>query len=263
MPYADASTQTMWAGLTKGALVRPEFLLTAPDTTTPPDDMLTQKAQSLMSAHALIQTAPRLPSLLERRGNNPFLARGIPLPDVQSRLGDELAASPPPMHIVPSPLPAANRLYAGHTPLIPGSPSPIHNDVDVAVAEEFIVTDDDIPTPDQDLALTGALSLPTLPTNPVDGAAEHIVLSDLDRALEQLAREQDRFGKLKGGPEPTPPRKSAFDPVSDAAAEESLSLSRKGSADSRSSAVSFVNGVPLKSPPLNFGVPMGQLPGKH
>jgi len=242
-------------------LVRPEFLLTAPDTTTPPDDMLTQKAQPAMPPHALVRTAPKGPSLLERRGNNPHLARGILLPGAQARLGDDLAASPAPTHTALSPLPAANRLYAGHTPLIPGSPSPINDDL--VVAQELLVTDDDRPVPDQDLALTGPLSLPTLPTNPVDGAAEHIVLSDLDRALEQVAREQERFARLKSGPEPAPPRKAAPDPASHPTREESESQSRKGSADSRSSTVSFVNGVPLKSPPLNFGVPMGQLPGKN
>lgn len=269
MPYADASTQTLWAGLANSALVRPELLLTAPDTTTPPDDMLTQKMQPAMPpAHTLLPAAPRLPSLLERRRNNSHLARGILVPGSPPRLGDGLAASPrPALSAALSPLPAANKLHAGHTPLIPGSPSPINDDL--VVAEESIAVgdnyddNDDFAAQDQDLALTGPLSLPTLPTNPVDGTVEHIVLSDLDRALERVAQEQQRFGKLKGAPsESAPSPISALPPAPDPTGDESESQTRKSSADSRSSTVSFVNGVPLKSPPLNFGVPMGQLPGR-
>ncbi|KAF2852619.1 hypothetical protein T440DRAFT_31763 [Plenodomus tracheiphilus IPT5] len=278
MPYADASTQTVWAGLTKGDLVRPEFLLTIPDTTTPPDDMLTHKSQSVVAIRHPIRMQPRVPTLLERRGNNPDLARGIPLPGAStSQLGDELTASPPPTHAGLSPLPAANRLYAGHTPLIPGSPSPIKDELQVAselVVEADDSIDDDMndesPTPQQDPALAGALSLPTLPANPVDGAAEHIVLSDLDQALEAIAREQERFSRLRDEPESASAlastsqqqSTSASTASSEQATDDGLSLSRKGSADSRSSNVSYVNGIPLKSPPLNFGIPMGQLPGK-
>lgn len=278
MPYADASTQTVWAGLTKGDLVRPEFLLTVPDTTTPPDDMLTHKSQSVVASTHVRRLQPRGPTLLERRGNNPDLARGLPMPGASTfQLGDELVASPPPTHALLSPLPAANKLYAGHTPLIPGSPSPADDD-ELQVAGELVVeADDDIndesPTPQQDPGLSGALSLPTLPTNPVDGTEEFIVLNDLDRALEEVARDQERFGKLKDAPDPAPapapapapvpasasPRKSGSTSSSEQVTEDGLSLSRKGSADSRSSNVSYVNGIPLKSPPLNFGVPMGQL----
>ncbi|CBX97387.1 hypothetical protein IAQ61_007193 [Plenodomus lingam] len=293
MPYADASTQTIWAGLTKGDLVRPEFLLTLPDTTTPPDDMLTQKSQSVVAVPRSLRLQPRLPSLWERRGNHPVLARGIPMPrpSIASRLGEELTASPPPTHAVLSPLPAANKLYAGHTPLIPGSPSPEDEDEDVKppVASELVVEanddadiNDQSTTPQQDPSLAGALSLPTLPTNPLDGTEEFIVLNDLDRALEEVARDQERFARLKDAPDhaPSSSSASASPPASASASasaaetspeqtestssservtDDGLSLSRKGSADSRTSNVSYVNGVPLKSPPLNFGVPMGQL----
>ncbi|KAI8942109.1 hypothetical protein NX059_000204 [Plenodomus lindquistii] len=256
MPYADASTQTVWAGLTKGDL-------------------------PMVPAHHLIRMQPRIPTLLERRGNNPDLARGIPLPGAStSHLGDDLTASPPPTHAGLSPLPAANKLYAGHTPLLPRSPSP-DNDNDLPVNGELVVEpeisnhdiNDESSTPEQDPSLAGALSLPTLPTHPVDGADEHIVLSDLDHALAAIAREQERFSKLRDAPEPASASASASASAtlsprqatstatasSEDTTDDGLSLSRKGSADSRSSHVSYVNGIPLKSPPLNFGVPMGQL----
>lgn len=253
MVYADAGTQTIWAGLTRGDIVRPEFLYTAPEnTTTPPDEMLTQKPQSPDMLHTMTRrqqhtpTASKGPSLLERRNNRGLLG-GIALPTED--LNDEVPASPPPTHALLSPLPAANRLYAGHTPLVPGSQSPAQDD-ELPASDELIVEDDRVAPPQDDPSLKGPLSLPT---NPVDGATDgHIILHNLDEELEKIVRDQERFGKLKDAPEPSP--KPAPDHT-----EDEVPLSRKGSADSRTSNVEYVNGIPMKSPPLNFGAPLGQL----
>lgn len=253
MGYADAETQTTWAGLTRSDIVRPEFLRTAPNTTTPPDDMLTQKLQSsgmlntLATSQRHTATASKGPSLLERR-NNAGLVEGFELP-VADIVDDEAPHSPPPTNALLSPLPAANKLYAGHTPLLRGSQSPAQ-DADERVAAERMVEDDQTATPQDDPSLKGPLSLPT---NPVDGAAEdHIILHNLDEELEKIAKDQARFSKLKNAPEPSSKSTPDF-------TEDNVPLSRKASADSRNSNVEYVNGVPLKSPPLNFGAPLGQL----
>ncbi|CAO2651597.1 Nn.00g041670.m01.CDS01 [Neocucurbitaria sp. VM-36] len=246
--YVDASTQTIWAGLTKLPSVRPDILFTAPDTTTPPDEMITDKSQTLDSSLS-VADPPVATTLLERRMNRPGLVARISLPS--SEIDDELLASPPPTQALLSPVPAANKLHAGHTPLIPRSLSPVQGD-DEQSAKAQPLAEERIATPEHDIGLTGPL---ILPTNPVDGAADHIALDALDDELEKIAREQDRFSKLRDAPEPTPK----------GTAEEDLSLSRKGSSDSRisSNEVEVVDGVRLKSPPLNFGLPLGQAPRRR
>jgi hypothetical protein len=94
-----------------------------------------------------------------------------------------------------------------------------------------------------------------LPTNPVDGASDHIALEVLDDVLDKVAKDQDRFSKLKDAPEPAAASEVTEDP------DMNLPLSRKASADSRksSTAVDLVDGVKLKTPPLNFGAPIGQV----
>lgn len=65
------------------------------------------------------------------------------------------------------------------------------------------------------------------------------MLSDIDRALAKLARQQQQKDLEE-------------------AAEEGQPLSRQGSADSRASEVPGIDGVTLKKTvPLNFGVPIG------
>ncbi|KAF1942290.1 hypothetical protein EJ02DRAFT_454486 [Clathrospora elynae] len=256
MPYADAETQTIWAGLTK-ADVRPDILLTAPDTTTPPAEMITAKPQGFdppisaaqLGAANLFNTAGSSGmSLLERRQNRPVFTPHISLPN--STLDDELIPSPPPTQAMVSPLPEANKRHAGHTPLIPRALSPVQPDEEQA-AETLPVEDDRSATPEHDRGLMGPLMLPT---NPVDGASDHIALDALDSQLSRIARNQDRFNKLKDAPELTAAA-ALLDDVDD----EYLSLSRKGSSDSRkSSTTEVMDGVKLKSPPLNFGAPLGQ-----
>jgi hypothetical protein len=171
----------------------------------------------------------------------------ISLPD--SDLNDEVFPSPPPTHALLSPLPEANKRFAGHTPLIPRALSPVQ---DAQPAdEEPPAPEEETSTTPEDQPLIGPL---ILPTNPVDGAADHIALDVLDDVLEKVAKDQDRFSKLKDAPEPTAP------PAATEKAEEGLPLSRKGSTESRSScAAEVVDGVRLKTPPLNFGVPIGQV----
>ncbi|KAL6704202.1 hypothetical protein ACN47E_008459 [Coniothyrium glycines] len=254
--YVNASTQTLWAGLTRGDIVRPEFLLTVPDTTTPPDEMLTGKRQApdmldQLSAAMSHPPASMATSLLERRQNRPNFNSRISLPAAD--VDKEIMPSPPPTRALLSPLPAANKLHAGHTPLLPGSLSPVMGDLQ---ADEQVppLEDDGSTTPQQDTALHGPL---ILPPNPVDGAADHIALDVLDSVLNQVAREQERFSRLKDAPEasasqPIPPVHVSSPP------HDGLSLSRQGSADSRRSENQTVDGVILKSPPLNFGAPLGQ-----
>lgn len=249
MPYCDAETQTVWAGLTKMD-VRPDILFTAPDTTTPPAEMIaTQKPLSLDN----MITAPQLgtldpngssfKTLLERRTNRPGIPTRISLPD--SELDDEIFPSPPPSHALLSPLPEANKRYAGHTPLIPRSFSPVQDEMPEPAQQP--VVEEPLYAPDDDESLSGPLMLPT---NPVDGASDHIALDVLDDVLEKVAKDQERFSKLKDAPEPAPVAKNV---------EGDLPLSRKTSADSRKSTAEVVDGVKLKTPPLNFGVPIGQV----
>lgn len=274
--YVDAETQTVLSGLTRGDFVRPEFLFTAPDTTTPPDETLTEKQQPASphftpSQQPLPQKTSSGPSLLERRLNRPGLHAPISLP-----LDDEVPRSPPPTQAALSPLPVANKLHAGHTPLLPLSP--VLDELEVIAQAAPEEDEDQSATPQQDTALEGPL---TLPTNPVDGASDqNITLDALDGALSRLAMEQERFSRLKDAPEPTssspqavhtvptvPPTASSWSrsvtqsaqPTPDQASSDiNLSLSRQGSADSRRSENQNVDGVILKSPPLNFGKPLGE-----
>ncbi|KAF1847483.1 uncharacterized protein K460DRAFT_332513 [Cucurbitaria berberidis CBS 394.84] len=246
--YVDASTQTIWAGLAKRELVRPDILFTAPDTTTPPDEMITDKAQTLDRIPS-ITDASVASTLLERRTNRPGLVARISLPS--SELDDEILPSPPPTQANLSPVPAANKLHAGHTPLIPRALSPVLGDSELLVEVQPFV-EERVATPEHDQGLKGPL---VLPTNPVDGADDHIALDALDDELAKIAKEQKRFSKLRDAPEPTPAETTA----------DTLPLSRKVSADSRQSSedVVVVDGVRLKNPPLNFGMPLGQAPRRR
>lgn len=283
--YADASTQTRWAGLMQRAVVRPEALFSPyPDTSTPPDETLvTEKAQSIdnnpfipsSESREQPQTPPRSKEsaspistspLLTRRQNRPsFVAHiDMPSPDLKT-LDDEVPISPPPSGLVLSPVPEANKRFAGHTPLFPRSPSPgqpnkqppkhlkpivpeklksmpVH---ELIVEQDFSEDADTEPqldeesgsaTPQEDIGLLGPL---TLAPNPGDGSQDTILLSALDNELSKIAQQQQR---------------------EDGAAEDGQPLSRKGSADSQASEIEPVDGVTLKkTAPLNFGAPLGQV----
>jgi hypothetical protein len=109
-------------------------------------------------------------------------------------------------------------------------------------------------SPDVDTALTGAL---TLPANPVDGAEDSIQLDALDHVLGKIAKQQ---AILRGEFDDEPESKTHSQADAVDATDDGLSLSRKGSADSRrSTATEEYDGVILKSPPSNFGAPLGSL----
>ena len=234
--------------------VRPDILFTAPDTTTPPAEMITEKSRGLDNIIAAAQLGSLDPSstafrsLLERRPNRPNLPTRISLPKANG-FDDEVIPSPPPTHALLSPLPEANKRYAGHTPLIPRALSPVQDDEQPA--PDVPAEDEGSTTPKHDQPLIGPLMLPT---NPIDGASDHIALDVLDDVLEKVAKDQERFSRLKDAPEPAA-ASAAID-----GADDDLSLSRKASSDSRkSSTVEVVDGVRLKSPRLNFGTPIGQV----
>lgn len=263
MVYRDAATQTLWAGLMQRTSVRPELLLSPPkDTTTPPDEMLTEKEQfhDIPSFPATQSTRPKennglgynlspKSTLLERRKNHPGLIAPIAMPE--TGFSDEVPLSPPPTHAVLSPLPEANIRHAGHTPLRQPSPPVEGESAGTVTAKQIAepVDADRIATPDEDVGLNGAL---TLPTNPVDGAEDHIGLDALDSVLSKIAKQQAILRGEFDEDDDKKAKEEEPEPV-----EEDLALSRKGSADSRKSEV--VDGVLLKTPPSNFGAPFGQL----
>lgn len=285
--YVDASSQTEWAGLMQKAIVRPEALFSPyPDTSTPPDELLvTEKAQFIekmpAASDSQMQQQPHTPPeqkdttpistspLLSRRQNRPLFVAHINMPDLDletvDALDDEVTVSPPPSGLVLSPVPEANKRFAGHTPLFPRSPSPeqlrkqhprlanpiIPEKLVSMPVHELIVEQDPsedaytephseeesrTASPPEDIGLSGPL---TLAPNPGDGTQDTILLSALDNELSKLAQQQQK---------------------EDAAEDDGQPLSRKGSADSQVSEIAPVDGVILKKTvPLNFGAPIGQV----
>ena len=280
-------------------IVRPDALFAPspyPDTSTPPDEPLTSKAQCVADLPSILpakqrgqpQTPPHskessreeVPTmstspLLSRRQNRPDFVPHIDLPSIDfsspemqalGTIDDEVQVSPPPSALVLSPVPEANKRFAGHTPLFPRSPSPdmprrqppgrhlnpiVPEKLQSLPAHELLVEPDSSEdtdteaqpgkesqsaTPQKDIGLTGPL---TLAPNPGDGSQDNILLSALDEELSRIARQQARI---------------------DGAAEDDQPLSRQGSSDSRTSEVRLVDGVILKKTvPLNFGAPLGEV----
>lgn len=289
--YVDASSQTEWAGLMQKNIVRSEALFSSyPDASTPPDEPLTNKEQcvddlpsvSATERQCQPQTPPeseepskeQVPNmstspLLSRRQNRPSFVPHIDLPSSDAKdletLDDEVPVSPPPSALVLSPVPEANRRFAGHTPLFPRSPSPeaskkelpqylnpiVPEKLQSVPVHELIVEQDPSEdadtepqleeesqpmTPQEDIGLTGPL---TLASNPCDGSQDTILLSVLDNELSKIAQQQQRI---------------------DGAVEDGQPISRQGSLDSHTSEVKPMDGITLKKTvPLNFGAPLGQV----
>ncbi|KAL1655730.1 hypothetical protein SLS61_001754 [Didymella pomorum] len=298
--YVEASTQTEWAGLMQKNIVRPDLCSPAsyPNTSTPPDEPLTNKQQTVDNLTSISpaeqrgqpQTPPlskkssedadnaqptSTSPLLARRQNRPKFVAHIDMPSPEMKaavatetlsaayeaLDDEVPVSPPPSALILSPLPEANKRFAGHTPLYVGSPNDTsrentpkmqsggRQDIEPIVPEklqslpvhELIVEQDPSEDADteRDVEAEGPL---TLAPNPGDGTQENIILSDIDKALAKIAKEQQQQHQKD----------------LDEAGEEGQPLSRQGSADSRASEIPGVDGVILKKQvPLNFGVPIG------
>ncbi|KAL5114577.1 hypothetical protein ACEQ8H_007546 [Pleosporales sp. CAS-2024a] len=269
--YVDAGSQTDWAGLTRQEYVRPDMLRSPPRcTTTPPDDMLTLKPQFVYGTppvdELVVQASPphmlqpinRTPSLQARRQNRAAVHLHIslpPAPVAPHALDEEGPASPPTTHALLSPLPDANKLHAGHTPLILRSPSPEADASHAPLAAPHAAAEDGVATPDADQGLTGAL---TLPANPGDGTDDgHIVLHELDHVLSKISRQQ---AELRGEFDHEPDKPASPEPEeTHDSADHAQPLSRKGSTDSQHSSVEVVDGVRLKTPPSNFGAPLGSL----
>jgi hypothetical protein len=249
--YATAGTQTDLTGPVQ-PIVRPDIRFSAPkDTSTPPEEAVSEKSRFASSVPFTMHPPQNLSStLLAKRHNRPT---HIAMPPAE--FNEQAPFSPPPTHALLSPLPKANRRDAGHTPLIPRSLSPASETQEEELvkeqpAEQLAAPEDDgVATPDEDQGLSGAL---TLPANPVDGAEEHFGLDELDHVLSKIAKQQ---ATLRGefDDEVKKPQTVA-EPQS---YDDGMPLSRKASADSRKS--EFVDGVTLKTPPSNFGAPMGQL----
>jgi len=282
--YVDASVQTLIEGLTHDSMAHPSALLPPTNTTTPPDDMAIDKLH--------LDTAPSIsklnmdnltsPTLLLRRKKRPPMVTRISMPESvfgNVKFDVENPASPPPTEMVLSPLSAANRLHAGHTPIIPRARSPLPRD------------ESDPPTPVEDEALSGPLFLPP---QPGDGAEDTISLHVLDAELERVRLEQEEQEDESASPPPVPtnhhpahglvssqPRpaaESAYLPPIDNVATQG---SRNNSGDTgpssdnsvdtlrssdysgttrRSSAdeAEVVDGVILKKPKMNLGAPLGK-----
>lgn len=277
-------------------IVRPETFISPalfPNASTPPQEPLTNEEQCVADLPTISPAEQRgqphtppqskepsqedVPTmstspLLSRRHNRPAFVPRIDLPSpklpqfVPQPFVDEVPASPPPSAIVLSPVPEANKRFAGHTPLYAGSPSqstpktqPPSHHLQPIVPEalqslpvhELIVEQDpsedadtepqpeeesQAVTPQGDIALTGPL---TLAPNPGDGTSDNIVLSVLDKELSKLAQLQEREV---------------------GATENYQPLSRQESSESRTSEHQPVDGVIFKKTvPMNFGAPLGEV----
>ncbi|KAF2657240.1 hypothetical protein K491DRAFT_691256 [Lophiostoma macrostomum CBS 122681] len=234
--YVDKSAQTTIAGLAKHPVPIPPILVD--QSTTPPED--TQDKNLSQPPHneatlpaSMMETAnpDASPSMLLRK-KRPNLVARISLPP--SGLDNtDAPPSPPPTQAVLSPLPANNRLHAGHTPIKPGrslSPLPPGSDQ----------SRESTPEPEQDASLEGPLMLPALPG---DGSEDRIELKALDTVLERIASEQGTYEQTvtESGPSQS--------------ADAGGHGSRQGSTDSQ---VEVVDGVRLKPPRMNMGAPLGQ-----
>jgi hypothetical protein len=118
-----------------------------------------------------------------------------------------------------SPLPKANLRHAGHTPLIPSTPSPKHRSPTAETTPEHY--------------LDGPL---TLPPAPGDGSDDGISLRALGERLADIAKERGEE-RLEG------------EVAVEGEVMEVVTERREIEAD----------GILLKKPTLNFGVPLGQL----
>jgi hypothetical protein len=299
--YVDASVQTLIEGLTRDPAAHPSALRPAnkqeppTDTPTPPDDMAIDKLHfstgpAISKADMIKVTSPTL--LLRRKTRPPMVARiSMPENKFQNISFDiENPASPPPTEAILSPLPAVNRLHAGHTPIIPRARSPLPQE------------ESDPPSPVADHPLSGPLFLPP---QPGDGAEDAIPLTVLDAELEKLRLEQEREEQEESDPaqpEPMPTQaptgnsgishlQPAIDSIdatqhnhpshavynesevhthssssstntrrtSDNSGETGRSSGNSGGTRRSSrDEVEVVDGVRLKKPKMNLGAPLGQ-----
>lgn len=218
-------------------------------TPTPPDDAALDKTRfpdpdpPIMSStvpshaehaeqHSYNYAASTMqPSMLLKRKTRPALVTRISLPG-PTTLDDENPRSPPPTEALMSPLPAANTLHAGHTPIIPRALSPLPPSSG--------------PSSPADEALAGPL---TLPPQPGDGTEDTIPLHVLDAELEKLRLAQERS---------TSERSDSAEPDESHEDDAAPPTARTARENRRSPTDEVVDGVILKKPRMNMGAPLGQ-----
>jgi hypothetical protein len=243
--YVSQATQTLIGGLVHDPAPHPASLTSRrPIDDTPPEDT-SPEDKGKMAIDKLQLPAERTPSMPNPNLGNPYASPAMLLrkkgrPRLEARISMPKVTQfdpdnphwPPPTEAVMSPLPAANLLYAGHTPILPRSRSP------------FVERNEEINapmTPDQDEALSGPLTLPLQPGGG-DGVDDVIPLSVLDAQLEKIRIEQESY--VNPEPEQVPP--------------SNMDLNFGIPEVRRQSADEVVDGVILKKQRLNFGAPLGQ-----
>jgi hypothetical protein len=235
--YVNAGTQTLIAGLAKNPSPLPTILTHHGDATTPPDEM-PSKAEFQLPANPFdVQPSRNVSStLLLRRQNIPQLVTSISPP--ANDYMHEAPLSPPPTQALMSPLPAANTMHAGHTPIFPRSRSSLQiRDLPDSSGQS---------TPQHDEELSGPLSLPALPG---DGSNDRIELAVLDAELERVAHERKReSGSQSEARSPDPSGEIS-------GTEVPTTASTRRSSENE---VEVVDGVILKKPKWNMGAPLGQ-----
>ncbi|KAF2875322.1 hypothetical protein BDV95DRAFT_486560 [Massariosphaeria phaeospora] len=242
--YVDCGTQTVLAGLTRDPNAHPAALGGAASTS--PADV--EKPQTPTGSTPAITKSdandPQLsPTLLQRRKSTQSFTSRLQMPDPEFDTQDP--RSPPPTQGILSPLPLANTLHAGHTPIVPRSLSPLsplgRRDEEEPSGSE---------TPVQENILQGALVLPPAPG---DGAADRIDVDELSARLEQVAKENELADEREEAP---------LSPMVSHSTSDAVTHSRKGSTEGhrRPSAddAGAVDGVLLKQPKMNMGAPFGK-----
>jgi hypothetical protein len=235
-PYVDAGTQTIIAGLANNPSPVPTILTHHSDATTPPDEMpLKAELQLPANPFDMEVSHKASPALLLRRKNRPAMVARISMPP--SEFVDEGPLSPPPTRGLMSPLPAANTLHAGHTPIFPRSRSPLRT---LDSPDESGQS-----SPQQDDGLSGPLTLPALPG---DGSNDRIELAVLDAELEKIAHARERESRRQS--EVNNP-----DPIGQVSSVEKSTTSTRRSSENE---IEVVDGVILKKAKWNMGAPLGQ-----
>jgi hypothetical protein len=235
--YVNAGTQTIIAGLANNPSALPTILTHHSDATTPPDDM-PSKADLQLPANPFDMEPSRnvSPTLLRRRKNRPLLITRISLPTNDYK--HEAPLSPPPTQALMSPLPAANTMHAGHTPIFPRSRSSLQRRDSPDSSGQS--------TPRHDEGLSGPLSLPALPG---DGSSDRIELAVLDAELERVAHERERESRSQS---------ETSSPVLNGDISGAKMLTTASTRRSSENEVEVVDGVILKKPKWNMGAPLGQ-----
>jgi len=188
---------------------------------------------------------------------------------------DEVPISPPTSAMPMSPLPPANRVEAGHTPLKAAdrSPTPPPGKMTFDGIEDTPTRNNThinlmLTRSNEDVSLKGPLCMPELPNRP---DTSNFTLEALSKRLEQVARSpEDSRPTIYNEPSPGMLSPSEPAPLDTAVTGQPHSASQHSPAVSPGSLApaaaeapqELYNGVKLKKKPsVNFGAPFGQLGG--